>query len=308
MTKTAALLIGFGGPTSPSEVRPFLASVLQGVKIPPERFDAVLDHYETVGGVSPYNTAVLSQQRALDTWFKKQGMTIPVFVGLRHSSPSFKAALSQLKENHIEKVIGFVLSPFRCYTSFEKYKERIDEAKNELNLSGIKIEYTDPFYQNTSFLQAQSRKVQEVLRMQPHLNGSETFFIFSAHSIPLAMSDKSGYAGQFSQSASVIAQNLGLTFWEVAYQSRSGSPAEPWLGPDVKEVIQKLNKLQFRNVIIIPIGFVCDNVEILYDLDIDARQAAEEAGFNYHRSETVSDDPLFIEMMGKQITQKLKGH
>lgn len=304
-TKTAVLLIGFGGPTQPSEVRPFLESVLQGVKIPQERFDAVLAHYEILGNISPYITSSYEIKKALEEWLKSKGERLPVFVGFRHSAPSLKEVFLKLKAEKIKTIVGFVLSPFRSYASFEKYQEKLEDAVQEAGFSEVRIFYTEPFHRHTHFVEAQSERIKQKLIGWGQEKKDESFFVFTAHSIPAAMSEKSGYADQFAEAASAVARNLELKFWEIAYQSRSGDPRDPWLGPDVKEVIQKLNPSRFKNVILIPIGFLCENAEILYDLDVEAGELARSLGFHYARVATVSNHPRFIEMMGELIQRKL---
>lgn len=304
-TKTAVLLIGFGGPTKPEEVRPFLESVLQGVRILPERFETVLRHYERLGGVSPYISSSYEIKKALEEWLKSKGCKLPVFVGFRHSAPSLKEAFLKLKADKVEAIVGFVLSPFRSYASYEKYQEKVEDAVQEAGFSDVRILYTEPFHRNTHFVEAQSERIKQKLIGWDQEKKDESFFVFTAHSIPAAMSEKSGYADQLAEAASAVARNLELKFWEIAYQSRSGDPSDPWLGPDVKEVIRKLNPSRFKNVILVPIGFLCENAEIIYDLDVEAGELTRSLGFHYARVATVSNHPRFIEMMGELIYHKL---
>ncbi len=300
-------MIGFGGPTRSEEVRPFLQSVLQGVRVPPERFETVLKHYDALGGRSPYNSMAYAQRDALAKWFKEKGADLPVYAGFRHSSPGFKDVFLELKKNGIEKVIGLVLSPLRSYASFGKYMEKVEEAQKEADALSISLDTTDPFYNNSHFLAAQAGQVEAVLRRVGPDGPERTVFIFSAHSIPSKMSDESGYAAQFSEAASAVARGLGLKHWECAYQSRSGDPREPWLGPDVKEAVQKIDRKLFKDVVVVPIGFVSDNAEVLYDLDIELKGIVTGLGLEYFRASTVMDHPRFIEMMGEQILLSLRG-
>ena len=297
--KTAVLLIGFGGPRHASEIRPFLESVLEGVKIPEQRFNEVLRHYEAVGGTSPYNAAVESQRAALEAHLKKAGKNIPVFAAYRHSTPSFQEAFAVLKKDGYEKVIGFVLSPLRSFASFGKYAEKIEEAGKKAAAGAVKVLYTPPFYDEPGFVKAQSEKVKEALRSVPAYDAETAHFLFTAHSIPLTMDEE--YSIQFLDSAFAVSHELGLLHWSVAYQSRSGNPHEPWLGPDVLKAVESLDTAQFKNVVVVPVGFACDNVELTYDLDIEVRKAAGARGLGYFRSSPVSDAPSFIAMMARQI-------
>lgn len=303
--KTAVLLIGFGGPTKPEEVRPFLESVLRGIRIPEERFNEVLHHYEVVGNRSPYNEITERQKKALEIELKKRGVDFPVFVGLRHSTPSFKDAVLQIGHLGVEQVIGFVLANFRCYSSFEKYVERLNEAEAEAGQK-LPIIYTKSFFKHRLFIKAQSRKVEELLKNFSDKDKKETLFIFSAHSVPVEMSKKSDYSGQFESCSREVAQNLSLQNWTTGYQSRSGSPRDPWLEPAAEKIVKEADTKQFKNIVLIPIGFLCDNVEVLFDLDIELKQIAEEKGFKYFRASTVTDEPFFIQMMADLILEETR--
>lgn len=304
--KTAALLIGFGGPTRSEEVRPFVQSVLQGIQVPRKRIETVVKHYETLGGKSPYNAIAYAQRDALRNWCRMNGADIPVFVGFRHSSPAFKDVFLELKKDRFEKVIGLVLSPLRCYASYEKYLERVEEARRE-TAADIQVEYIEPFSGNELFIEAQSERVKDALCLIPQGDLGKSFFLFTAHSIPVDMSEKSGYAAQFAEASSAVAKRLGLGSWSIGYQSRSGDPRQSWLGPDVKEAVRKIDQKHFKRVIVVPIGFVSDNVEVLYDLDVELRREVKELGLGYFRALTVMDHPRFIQMMGEQIARSRQG-
>ncbi len=304
--KTAVLLIGFGGPTSMAEVRPFLQSVLEGVRIPQSRFDEVLHHYEIFKGISNYNTSTYRQREALEYWFEKSGASLPVYVGFRHSSPSFQETFEVLKKNGIEKIVVIVLSSFRCDASFEKYVKKLEEAKAASGAASIAVELTETFFKHPLFIRAQSEKIKLIMNDFSKEELDKTFFLFSAHSIPVSMSDKSRYAGQFIEASSLVAKDLEFLHWGYGYQSRSGNPNELWLSPDVKEMIQRLDQARFKSLVMIPLGFLCDHMEILYDLDVEARKSVEALGLKYLRASTVVDHPKFIEMMGNQVLQKIE--
>lgn len=304
-TKTAVLLIGFGGPTNLEQVRPFLNSVLShGASIPSERFLEVLKHYELVNGVSPYNTSTYKQRDALQKWLKEQGSDVQVGVGFKHSSPSFKDVFEKLKKSEIKRVVGFVLSSFRSHSSFEKYVERLEEGQKGAGASGIQTIYTGPFYEHPLFVEAQADRVQDMM-IGADVDISKTLVVFTAHSIPLEQSEKSGYAKQFEHCASLVAGKLKLPNWAVAYQSRSGDPEEPWLGPDIRRVAFRITAKLVPNLLLVPIGFLCDNVEILHDLDVEVKDVCQFLCVRYLRTEAVNDHPKFIEMMGRQVLEKL---
>ncbi len=301
--KTAALLVGFGGPTSPEEVRPFLQSVLEGVRIPPERFEEVLGHYEVVGGVSLYNAVTERQRQALERELKATAASMPVGAAYRHSTPGFRDAFETYKKYGVERVIGFVLSPFRCYASFEKYVERVEAAKLEAGAASIETVYTPDFGGHPLFLKAQVGCVSELLRLVPKIERSESLFIFSAHSVPVSMAGAQGYAQQFETISASIAQTLNLPHWTLAYQSRSGNPRDPWLEPDVQKKVDDLDPGRWRNVVLVTPGFLCDNVEVVYDLDVELKQRCDERGIGYFRAPTVADHPDLIHMMAQQVLE-----
>ncbi len=301
--KKAVLLIGFGGPSGMDEVRPFLASVLEGRPVPPSRIDEVAAHYTAFGGISPYNREVEKQRRALEAWLKKKDAPVPVFAAYRHSRPSFAELFETLKACGVQEAVAFILAPFRSEASFERYVQRLEKARAQAGCGSLVVRYTSPFDEDTLFLEAQAARVKKVTEEAP---AGKMFYLFACHSIPVEMSDESGYAAQYLRSAEAIAKKLGLPkeSWAAAYQSRSGNPREPWLGPDVKEIILSIPE-DFSAIVIIPVGFLCENIEILYDLDTDARKTAEEKKLAYRRASTVSDDPLFIGLMGKRCLETL---
>ncbi len=299
----AVLLVGFGGPRNMNEVRPFLESVLKGVPIPKERFEEVLSHYEHFDGHSPYNEITESQRHALEISLHENGHFLPVRVGLRHSSPSLAEAFQEFKLIGVREVIAIVLASFRSYASFEKYQDRVREAQVLAGAEDIFVNYTESFASNPLYFEAQADPVRNLMDARiPEDERNKTFVIFSAHSIPMAMAKASGYDEQFETASRAVAKILGLRAWKVAYQSRSGNPREPWLEPDVKAVIREIDRSAFTHVLFVPIGFLCDNVEVLFDLDVDAREAVEARGFQYLRATTVMDHPIFIRMMSQLVS------
>jgi ferrochelatase len=305
ISKKAALLIGFGGPRSVEETRPFLEYVLQGVRIPKERFEEVLHHYEVIGGVSPYIEYTEKQQSALKKRLQSENISIPVFTGYRNSKPFFKDVFLELKQQGIEKVIGFVLSPLRSYASFGKYVDRVEEGKKEADALDIEIVYTEPFYLNLLFVEAQADRIKDAASQISKEELQKTFFIFSAHSIPVSAASDSRYAEEFFETASLICKKLEIKNWTIAYQSRSGRPSDPWLEPSVEEAMEQIDSSAFKNVLVVPSGFLCDNVEVLFDLDIQAKEKAVSLGLNYFRAKTVMDHPKFIEMLAHLVKEKL---
>ena len=311
--KTAALLIGFGGPTGPEEVQPFLQSILEGGQIPEPRLREVARHYDRLGGVSPFNTITYGQKAVLERYLRSKGMSLPVGVGFRHSKPTFQDAFESFKKFGVQRVVGFVLASFRSFVSLQWYHQKVFQGRSLAGADSIEVEFTTPFDQNPLYLQAQLERVQEVWGSWSSRDKTSTFVIYTAHSIPSSMCEQSCrenqgqcYGSQFYAAAASISGGLKLgKNWAFAYQSRSGNPRDRWLEPDVKDVMRGLDTKKFKRVLLVPVGFLCDNVEVIYDLDVEAKACCESLGLGYFRALTVSDHPKFIEMMGGQILEKV---
>jgi ferrochelatase len=300
------LLIAFGGPTAPEEIRPFLSRVLEGVRIPPSRIEAVVKHYQAVGGRSPLTELTFKQARALQRELENRGRPLSVYVGLRHSKPFLREALEQMTGDGVERILGLILSPHRTEASWEKYQNSVASAQAELG-GRSPVQYCGPWHAHPLYIQAWAQLIDGETQKIPPEQRASAAVVFSAHSVPVAMAERSGYAEQVRQTASLIAAQLGHPRWSIAYQSRSGNPKDAWLEPDVLSVMRELAANGATNVILAPIGFVCDHVEVLYDLDIQAREVAEESGLGFYRARCVNDHPLFIRMMGDIIEEQLRG-
>ena len=302
---TAVLLIGFGGPASPQGLEPFLKSVLEGRNIPDARLAEVRRHYAALGGRSPYNAHVERFRELLEACLNGQGVSVPVLVGFRHSIPSLGDLCLSLGKLGIRSAAAFVLSSFRSQASFERYRAAFEEERKKV-AGKTEIVYTRPFYSHPLFVESQANRIREKIPSIPEPERNETFFIYSAHSIPSAMARESRYTEEFEEHASRVSQKLGIIKgWSAAYQSRSGDPRDPWLGPDVLEAIRGIDKTHFKNVLLVPSGFLCDNAEVVYDLDIEAKSLAEGLGLNYTRAATVLDEPLFMQMVVELIRREL---
>ena len=290
------MIIGFGGPTALEQVRPFLDRVLKGRPVPRQRYEQVVHHYEALGGRSPYNELTMRQARSLRQSLAATGTEIPVAVGLRNTPPFFDDALSELRALGARRVLGFVLSAFRCEASWDRYLAEVAEARQRIGSDAPEIEYPRTWHLDPLFIEAATDRVNDALAMLDPSERDGAELIFTAHSIPLAMASRSPYPAQLDESARRTAETLGRSSFTIAYQSRSGSPREPWLEPDVSDVLSGLGN---RAAVVTPIGFLCDHVEVLYDLDIEAAQAARRAGVTMVRAATVGVHPRFIEMMGR---------
>jgi ferrochelatase len=300
----AVLMIGFGGPTRAGEVRPFLDNVVRGRPIPRERYEEVVHHYDLLGGRSPYNDLTMRQAAALREQLAKKGAPVPVAVGMAKWEPYVADSLRALADGGARRVLGFIMAAHRSEASFERYQATVNDARAALGDAAPELVYPEPWHAHPLFIAALVSRTREAYARLDEQQRSRARLIFTAHSIPIAMADAGPYVKQLAQSAWMVAAELGIGGWKLAYQSRSGSPRQPWLEPDIKDA---LGSLDTKVAVVVPIGFLCDHVEVLYDLDIEAAQIARAAGIRMERAPTVGDHPLFIEMMASIIAPYARG-
>jgi ferrochelatase len=302
----AVLLIAFGGPTCREEIRPFLARVTKGLPIPPQRLEEVAHHYEAVGGNSPLNEITSRQAQALRSSLQKPNRNLPVYVGMRNSSPFFIDTLKRMNADGVKRALGFILSSHRTEASWERYQKNIADARQELGATAPEVDYCDGWHDHPLFIQTWAELIQvAVNRIEPDARMS-TPLIFTAHSLPTAMAARSPYVEHLATSTRLVAEKLNHKRWSLAYQSRSGKPSDPWLEPDIGQAIRDLAANGVDQIVVAPIGFVCDHVEILYDLDIEANKMAADLGVKLIRASCPNDHPTFIRIIADVIEAKMK--
>ena len=305
----AVLLITFGGPTKRTEIRPFLNVVLSGRPIPKERFEEVVRHYEVISGASPINEITARQASALQAALVHAGTPLPVYVGMRNWHPFLADVLAKMADDGIRRAVGFILAAHWSEASFQRYIESVDKVLDRLGSRAPCIDYVDPWFDHPLFIRAAASRIEEVLPDFPAERRHQAAWIFSAHSIPTAAgAGAERYQRELFRSVELVCKQLGRRSWQVAYQSRSGSPRDPWLEPDIGDAIRADAAKGTKDVLVIPVGFVADHVEVLFDLDIQAKQIAESLGVHYVRAKTVGEHPAFIEMMVSVIAQALAGN
>ncbi len=292
----AVLLIAFGGPTRPEEIRPFLDNVTRGRRIPPERLEEVAHHYELIGGRSPLNALTFRQADGLR---RLLGRT-PVYVGMRNWEPYIAGTLGQMALDGVRRAVGVILAPHANEASRERYVEAVDEGRGALGVRAPVIDYVGSWHTHPLFVEAVAEQVRAALAALP----AGARVVFTAHSIPVAAAQRSPYAAELEATARAVAARLDGAAWELAYQSRSGSPRDPWLEPDVNATLRRLAEERVPGVAVAPIGFVCDHVEVLYDLDVEARATATDLGLPFARAATVNDHPLFIRMLAELVRER----
>jgi len=211
-----------------------------------------------------------------------------------------------MSEKGVKKAVGMIMAAHQCDASWERYQRDVEEALASAG-AGIEFAYTPPLFDHPLFIEDSADRVAECLAAIPEAERDETMILYSAHSIPTPMAESSPYVEQLTETARLISERLGHDKWRLVYQSRSGRPQDPWLEPDVCDVIHELAKEGVKNVIVQPIGFLCDHVEVMFDIGIEAKEAAEEAGINLLRANTVNDDPKFISAMTEAVEDVLNG-
>jgi len=302
----AILLVSFGGPNGPQDVIPFLENVLRGKNVPQERMLEVAEHYYHFGGVSPINQQNLQLKSALESHLQSQGPKLPIYWGNRNWHPLLAETLGQMKADGIQRCLALMTSAFSCYSGCRQYREDVARALQQVG-GGLVIHKLRVFYNHPGFIGPIARRTVEAYQQWSPGQLASGKILFCAHSIPNAMASHSKYETQLREASHLVAQHVGLqpSQWELVYQSRSGPPTQPWLEPDVCDRIRQLHaEDHLENVIIVPIGFVSDHLEVLYDLDTEAKDVCEELGIGFQRVATVGSDPEFVAALGDLIRER----
>jgi ferrochelatase len=300
----AVLVVSFGGPEGPDDIRPFLANVLRGRRIPPERLEEVVRHYEHFGGVSPLTAITMRQADGLRARLVAAGLDVPVFVGMRNWHPLLPDTIRQMADAGVTRAIGFICAAHRSYSSCTQYRQNVFDARAEAvghGLLDVSVTYVGDWHEHNGFIDTNATHVRDALDKLPEPLRGQARIVFTAHSIPESMTGSARYQLQLHQSAQRVADRLGRTDWALVYQSRSGRPEDPWLGPDVCDYLRAEHAKGLPAVVICPIGFVCDHIEVLYDLDYEAAHLCQELGLPMSRAEAVNDDPAFLDLMGDLV-------
>jgi ferrochelatase len=303
----AVLVIAFGGPQGPGDVRPFLANVLRGRRVSPERVEEVAHHYELFGGVSPLTELTMRQAQGLERALRARGMPLPVYVGMRNWHPFLTETLAQMSRDGVRRAIGFIAAAHRSYSSCTQYRENVMDARAALQRAGladVEITYVSDWHTHPDFIAANAQHVAEALQRLPERLREDAQLVFTAHSIPESMAVQYPYRQQYEESARLVGEGLHpgsdpgrrITYATV-YQSRSGRPEDPWLRPDVCEYLRAQRAQGLKAAVLSPIGFICDHIEVLYDLDVEAADVCRAIDLPMVRAQAVNDSPRFIDMM-----------
>ncbi len=304
----AVLLVSFGGPEGPDDVLPFLENVLRGKNVPRERMLEVAEHYRHFGGVSPLNEQNRQLIAALQAELAEHGPPLPIYWGNRNWQPLLTDTLRQMADDGVRRALALFTSAFSSYSGCRQYHEDIARAQAEVGATAPAIDKLRMFFNHPGFIEPQIEAVAECLSRVPGDRRQQTLLFFSAHSIPLSMADNCRYVEQLTEASQLVAEGAGHERWEVVYQSRSGPPHQPWLEPDVCDRIQQLHAAgEVQDVVLLPIGFVSDHLEVLYDLDTEAKDLCDRLGVAMHRAPTVGKHPRFVRMIRELIAERVSG-
>ena len=300
----AVLLIAFGGPQGMTDIRPFLANVLRGRNVPASRIEAVAKHYELFDGVSPITELTQKQATGLSDRLTRKGLKLPVYVGMRNWNPYLKDTLLEMSRTGIRRAIGFIMAPHGSFSSCEQYRNNVNEARQSIINSGeadVAITYVASWHTHPGFIKALANQIDLAILALPNNLQQTSQIVFTAHSIPVSMANNCRYEDQLRESCDRVAQTLNHPNWSLVYQSRSGNPADPWLGPDVVDHLRDQHASGLKAAVLCPIGFVVDHIEVLYDLDLEAVRVCEQIGLPVARAAAVNDELNFLDMMTEVV-------
>jgi ferrochelatase len=304
-TVDAILIVSFGGPEGMDEVMPFLENVLRGRNVPRERMQEVAHHYEMFGGISPINEQNRRLIAALKQELEANGPQLPIYWGNRNWHPLLADTLREMADDGIKGALAFVTSAYSSYSGCRQYREDIERAREEVGPSAPQVSKLRAFYNHPGFIEPNIENVRAALEQIPEARRRDAHIAFTAHSIPLTMALQCDYQSQLEETCRLIAQGLGHERWQLVFQSRSGPPTQAWLAPDICDHLRELKGSGATDVVIAPVGFISDHMEVLYDLDTEASALSEEIGLNMVRASTVGTHPTFISMIRELILERL---
>ena len=309
------LLIAFGGPLGPDDIRPFLGNVLRGRRVAAERVEEVAHHYELFGGVSPLTELTRAQASGLQQRLRESGPNLPVYVGMRNWHPFLADTLAEMSRAGVRRAIGLIAAAHRSYSSCLQYKENVRDARTavrEGGLADVEVTFTGDWHTHPGFIEASADHVVAAMNRLPEdLRGRATL-VFTAHSIPSSMAARYPYQEQYETTARLIAGRVRARSGAAlpaatVYQSRSGRPEDPWLGPDICDFLRGQRAAgAIEAAIVVPAGFVCDHIEVLYDLDTEAAALCAELGLPMVRARAVNDHPSFLDMMAEVVRDTVR--
>ena len=306
MNYDAIIVVSFGGPESREDVIPFLENVLRGRNIPRERMLAVAEHYYHFEGKSPINQQTRELIAALEAELERNGPKLPIYWGNRNWRPLLPETLRQMKKDGIQRALAFVTSAYSSYSGCRQYREDIARARSEVGAGEPEVEKLRAFFNHPAFIEATVERVGDALRAVPEGARENVQIVYLAHSIPVSMADSSDYVKQLEEVRGLVSGALGQKNDVLVYQSRSGAPGQPWLEPDILDYLRRVEAENLASALVLaPIGFISDHMEVVYDLDVEARKLCDSLGLPMTRARTVGVHPKFIGMIRELILERV---
>jgi ferrochelatase len=301
----AILFVSFGGPEGPEDVIPFLENVLRGKPVPRERLLEVAEHYQHFGGVSPINQQCRELIAALRPELDRRGIGLPIYWGNRNWTPYLPDTLRQMAADGVQRALAVFTSAYSSYSGCRQYRENIAAAQAEVGPHAPAVDKVRVFYNHPEFIAANVDRLREAVAKLPQ--DATPRLLFTAHSIPLTMAHHCDYVKQLAETCRLIAEALDWPAdrWRLVYQSRSGRPQDPWLEPDILDTLRQEAEQGTLSVVVAPVGFLSDHMEVLYDLDYEAQTLADSLGLTMVRAGTVGNHPQFVGMLGELIAERM---
>ena len=303
----AVLLVSFGGPEGMDDVMPFLANVVRGRNVPAERLQQTAAHYAHFGGKSPLPAQSRALVTALEQELAAHGPRLPVYLGNRNWHPFLADTLRQMAKEGVERALAFFTSAYGSYSGCRQYLENIEAARAEVGAKAPAVDKLRAFYNHPGFVEPLVELVGAAFERIDEPRRAAARLVFTAHSLPRALAAASHYEAELGETAGLVAERLGRTEFALVYQSRSGPPSQPWLEPDIAPHLRALASEGVKDVVVAPIGFLSDHMEVVYDLDLDARARAVELGLNLVRAATVGTHPRFVRMIRELVQERVEG-
>ncbi|HVU90459.1 MAG TPA: ferrochelatase [Pirellulales bacterium] len=305
----ALLVLSFGGPEQPDDVLPFLENVTRGRNVPRERLLEVAEHYHHFGGKSPINDQNRALIDALTREFEQHGPRLPIYFGNRNWHPFLADSVREMAAQGVRRALVFFTSAFSSYSGCRQYRENIEAAQREVGPAAPRLDRLRMFFNHPLFIETMVGRVSQSLETIPADRRAGTPLVFTAHSIPLGMAQNCEYEAQLREACRLVAASFPGHAWQLTYQSRSGPPTQPWLAPDILDALRELARQGTKDVVVLPIGFISDHLEVLYDLDIEARQLSDSLGLNMVRAGTAGTAPKFVAMIRELVLERVEpGH
>jgi len=306
MNYDAILVVSFGGPESKEEVIPFLENVLRGRNVPRDRLLTVAEHYYHFEGKSPINEQVRALIAALGAELEQPGPKLPIYWGNRNWHPLLAETLWKMKQDGIRRALGFVTSAYSSYSGCRQYREDIARAQEDVGPGAPVVDKLRVFFNHSGFIQATVERVRDALEAVPAGTRGNVQIVYTAHSIPVSMASTSDYVRQLEEVRRLVSSGLRQKNDALVYQSRSGAAGQPWLEPDILDYLRQVKAGNLASAVVLaPIGFISDHLEVVYDLDVEARQVCVSLGLPMTRAKTVGVHPKLVGMIRELILERM---